>query len=44
MTIQGDDTFSTPIDPETMGEMARLKGQDQMLTQSIGGVLPELSR
>jgi SAM-dependent methyltransferase len=44
MTTQGDNTFSTPIDPETMGEMARLKGQGQMLTHSLGGVLPELSR
>jgi ubiquinone/menaquinone biosynthesis C-methylase UbiE len=32
------------MDPELMAEMVRLNGQGRMLTQSMGGVLPELSQ
>ncbi|WP_376796457.1 methyltransferase domain-containing protein [Thermogemmatispora sp.] len=36
---ESDSTY--PIDPENAGELARLMQQDRLLTESMGGLLPE---
>jgi ubiquinone/menaquinone biosynthesis C-methylase UbiE len=39
MTTLSDNTY--PIDPEHVGELARLMQQDRLLTEAMGGLLPK---
>ncbi|WP_376797334.1 class I SAM-dependent methyltransferase [Thermogemmatispora sp.] len=39
MMTTSDNTY--PIDPEHVGELARLMQQDRLLTEAMGGLLPE---